>query len=97
MTPAEMIYSQIPIMTRACLDMKWHNCYSDAGGNALVAAGAVVQALDSRNRRGQIRIELTSADLYDVTFTPNRGRVETYEGLDTEQMVELMYSRTVAP
>ena len=97
MTPADIIYSQIPIMTRACLDMKRSNCYSDSGGRDLVASGVVVQALDSCNQRGEIRITLTPADLYDVKFTPNRGDVQEFEGLDAEQMIELLYSRTVGP
>lgn len=89
MNAGDIILSQLGVWTRGCLDIKGKYCRTSDKG--LYITGCLVAT--GPNRRGNITIELTGADLYDVTLAPRTGRAETIEGMDVETMTSLLRRR----
>jgi hypothetical protein len=86
--PGDEILRQLGVWIRGCLDIKGSYCRTDARG--LTITGCLISTTP-RNRRGNITIEHTGDDLYDMTFSLVNGQVvEVHEGVYVDYMVRLM-------
>lgn len=88
---AKNAWDQIGLWSRGCLDIKNTSCHTI--NNGLYAENVLVQT--DPNRRGNIKITINGADLWDVTFDRfNKNTVDRidYHDLDTRQLHELFGS-----